>query len=249
MCPRRRTAVGTVFCARQFGSDRGGNLDAIYSGIAAYYSASAKKFGPTPLGVDWTCQATQEMRFVQLLKLCDFSSAFSLNDLGCGYGALVSYLGRRHLHPPIDYLGIDVSASMVRQARQLWDGRARVTFVHGHIVPRTADYALASGIFNVELGQPREEWEKFIRESLDNLHETSRRGFAVNFMKRLGGIPGREGLYYAEPAEWARYCANRFGAATELCEDYGMREFTLIVRKRNQAPSDNCRRASSNSRR
>jgi hypothetical protein len=124
-----------------------------------------------------------------------------------------------------------------------------VAFVHGHIIPRTADYALASGIFNVELGQPREEWEKFIRVSLDNLYETSRRGFAVNFMKRLGGTPGREGLYYAEPAEWGRYCANSFGAATEVREDYGMREFTLIVRKRNQAPSDNCRRASSNSRR
>jgi hypothetical protein len=28
------------------------------------------------------------MRFVQLLKLRDFMSPFSLNDLGCGYGAL-----------------------------------------------------------------------------------------------------------------------------------------------------------------
>ena len=70
----------------------------------------------------------------------------------------------------------------------------------------------------------------FIRESLDNLYETSRRGFAVNFMKRLAGTSGRKGLYYAEPADWARYCANRFGAATEVREDYGMRESTLIVR-------------------
>ncbi|WP_244547279.1 class I SAM-dependent methyltransferase [Bradyrhizobium sp. Gha] len=170
------------------------------------------------------------MRFVQLLKLCDFTSAFSLNDLGCGYGALVRYLDRRHPHPLIDYLGIDLSANMVRQARQLWGGRPTVSFVQGHIIPRTADYALASGIFNVELGQPREEWERFIRESLDALYETSRRGFAVNFMKRLAGTPGREGLYYAEPADWARYCATRFAAATEVREDYGMREFTLIVR-------------------
>jgi len=220
----------TAFCAGQLDSDRGREPDAIYSGIAAYYSAKAEKFGPTPLGVDWTCQATQEMRFVQLLKLCDFTSAFSLNDLGCGYGALVSYLDRRHPDPPIDYLGIDVSANMVRQAKQLWGGRPAVAFVHGHIIPRTADYALASGIFNVELDQPREEWEKFIRESLDNLYETSLRGFAVNFMKRLAGTSGRKGLYYAEPADWAHYCANRFGAATEVREDYGMRESTLIVR-------------------
>src|SRR5882724_9353149 len=74
--------MGTASSVSQLDSDRGGKLDAIYSGIAAYYSAKANKFGPTPLGVDWTCQATQEMRFVQLLKLCDFTSAFSLNDLG-----------------------------------------------------------------------------------------------------------------------------------------------------------------------
>jgi hypothetical protein len=46
-----------------------------------------RKFGATPLGVDWTCVSTQQLPFVQLLKLCDTSPA-SLNDLGCGYGAI-----------------------------------------------------------------------------------------------------------------------------------------------------------------
>jgi len=72
------------------GPDDGG-LAAVRAGISDYYTARIRKFGATPLGVDWTCQPTQELRFVQLLTVCDFASAFSLNDLGCGYGALLSF--------------------------------------------------------------------------------------------------------------------------------------------------------------
>jgi SAM-dependent methyltransferase len=206
-------------------------LAGIYSEIAAYYSAKVGRFGATPLGVDWTCQATQEMRFVHLLKLCDFTSAFALNDLGCGYGALVAYLDRRHRDCAVDYVGIDVSAAMVRRARRLWRGRSHVAFTHGFASPRTADYSIASGIFNVEQDQPRPEWEKFIAASLDNLYQTSRRGFSVNFMKQPTGASGRQGVYYTDTAHWARYCASKFGAAAEVHEDYGLREFTLIVRR------------------
>ena len=235
---------------RQLVSAGDGDLAGIHAEIAAYYSAKVSRFGATPLGVDWTCQATQEMRFVQLLKLCDFTSAFSLNDLGCGYGALIAYLDRRHPDCSIDYLGVDVSDVMVRRAKRLWRGRTKVAFAHGHSCARTADYAVASGIFNVQQNRPRREWEKFISASLDNLYEISRRGFSVNFMKQPTGSC-REGLYYADPAKWARYCTNRFGAASEVHEGYGLRELTLLVRKLEMthcyAPTDKRRRASSNS--
>lgn len=231
----------------------GANLAGIYAGIAAYYSARLGQFGTTPLGVDWTCQATQEMRFVQLLKLCDFTSAFSLNDLGCGYGALIAYLDRRHAGQTIDYLGIDVSQAMVRRARRLWRDHGNAAFAHGHAAPRMADYSIASGIFNVEQDQPRPGWETFVAASLDNLYETSRRGFAVNFMRQPTATSGRKGLYYTDTAYWARYCATKFGAVAEVREGYGLREFTLIVRRldgtQRYAPTDNRRRASSSNRR
>lgn len=236
----------------QLGS-AGADLAGIYAGIAAYYSSRLGQFGTTPLGVDWTCQATQEMRFVQLLKLCDFTSAFSLNDLGCGYGALIAFLDRRHAGRTIDYLGIDVSQAMVRRARRLWRDRSHAAFAHGHSGSRMADYSIASGIFNVEQDQPRHGWEAFVATSLDNLYETSRRGFAVNFMQQPTTGAGRKGLYYADNTHWARYCATKFAATAEVHEGYGLKEFTLIVRRldgtRCHAPTDSRRRASSNSRR
>ena len=48
--------------------------------------------GCDALGVDWPNQGSQYLRFVQLLKICDFGQPISLNDFGCGYGALLEYL-------------------------------------------------------------------------------------------------------------------------------------------------------------
>jgi SAM-dependent methyltransferase len=223
--------VRAAVAARELASPGDANLSRIYTGIAAYYSAKVARFGTTPNGVDWTCQATQEMRFVQLLKLCDLASPCSLNDLGCGYGALIAYLERRHGDCAVDYLGIDVSAAMVRRARQLWRDRRDTAFALGHASPRIADYAVASGIFNVAQDEPRPDWERFIAASLDDLHRTTRRGFAVNFMKQPAGAPARRGLYTTDTASWARYCATRFDAIAEVHDGYGLMEFTLIVRK------------------
>jgi hypothetical protein len=224
-----RTADSGVVAAESDGP----RLAAVRVAISGYYTSKIRKFGTTPHGVDWTCVPTQELRFVQLLKQCDFTSSFELNDLGCGYGAMVSYLDRRHPDCAISYVGVDLSSAMISRARRLWRQRSNVTFCSGHASPRVADYSVASGIFNVQLDQPRELWERFIADTLDELHRTSRRGFSVNFMKAPpGGETRREGLYCIEPRRWAKYCSAKFGAKTRILDNYGLREFTLTVRRR-----------------
>ena len=64
--------------------------------VSAYYSGTLQRFGATSLGVDWPNRLNQELRLVQLLKVCDLSAPRSLNDVGCGYGALRTLLSRRH---------------------------------------------------------------------------------------------------------------------------------------------------------
>src|SRR5712691_1641141 len=96
----------------------GAEVQRICSDVEAYYDARVAKYGATPLGVDWSCQATQNLRFVQLLKICDFSTPFALNDVGCGYGALCAFLAMRAPDVGIDYLGVDLSKAMVSRARR-----------------------------------------------------------------------------------------------------------------------------------
>src|SRR5574337_306833 len=101
------------------------SLAAVHAAIARYYTSTLQAHGATPNGVDWANRPTQELRFVQLLKICDFTAPFSLDDLGCGYGALLAYLAWRHPEAEVDYLGVDLSNEMIAAARRRWRrGRA-----------------------------------------------------------------------------------------------------------------------------
>ena len=199
--------------------------------VRNYYSGTVKRHGPTPLGVDWPNAASQYLRFVQLLKICNFETAFSLNDLGCGYGALLELLAMRHGEAEIAYRGIDLSSSMVAAARERWADRKHAKFVSGARCGQLADYSLSSGIFNVRLGHPVGAWETYVRSILSDMHVCSRIGFAANFMLPLDAEPMETELYRSEPRRWVDFCG-QFGGDVELLGDYGLREFTLLVRRK-----------------
>lgn len=213
----------------------GAEVQRIYSDVEAYYGARVAKYGATPLGVDWSCQATQSLRFVQLLKICDFSTRFSLNDVGCGYGALCAFLAMRYPDFGIDYLGVDLSKAMVSRARRRF-AMADRRFVVGQASPRLADYSVASGVMNVNVGYPRAVWEDFVAAMLRDMRRTSRRGFSVNFMSDV--VTASEApdnsratrIYRTSPERWIPYCENALGCSVETLDNYGMREFTLLLR-------------------
>ncbi len=226
----RASGAGTVGETLTPASDL--QLIQLHTGIERYYSEKVLAHGATALGVDWTCQPTQELRFVQLLRLCDFSQPFSLNDVGCGYGALLAFLAKRHQNEKVDYLGTDLSQAMIDQARPSRHKSIRSQFVVTGTIPRVADYSVASGIFNVRLNQPDARWTLFIKQTLSGMHAASRLGFAVNFLAPpapdMQPVPE---LYRTSPDIWMSYCKRQFSAEVELLADYGMREFTLFVRR------------------
>ena len=204
-------------------------LDAVFDRVAAYYGAKVVRHGATPRGVDWSCAATQWLRFVQLLKLCDFDAPFSLIDVGCGYGALAAFLRARYPDARVDYLGIDLCAAMVRCAKRKHRGRPATRFQAGRSCPHQADYALASGIMNVTLGCPRPLWEDGVGATLLDLRRMGRRGFAVNFLTVAPEGSPPEMLYCADPARRAGFCAE-LSCDVEVLDGYGMSEFTLLAR-------------------
>ncbi|MES2941095.1 MAG: class I SAM-dependent methyltransferase [Pseudomonadota bacterium] len=219
-----------VLATEAGGAAQGGDADvaALRAQTERYYTAQVLRHGATPLGVAWPDQLTQELRFVQLLRPCDPLRPFTLNDLGCGYGALVGFLDRRHRGNKVDYLGIDLSQAMIEQARQLWRTRQGTAFHLGGHSPRIADFSVASGIFNVRLDAAGARWEQLIQDTLSELARTSKRGFAVNFLKPLPPeMDGARELYRTAADRWMRFCREQLGMKVSLLDAYGMREFTL----------------------
>ena len=70
--------------------------------VARYYSTKLAEHGDTARGVDWNGEESQALRFDQLARIIQRDSGFSLNDLGCGYGALFDYLASRFEQIPAD---------------------------------------------------------------------------------------------------------------------------------------------------
>ena len=202
---------------------------AILADTIDYYSRKISTFGASPRGVDWNGEESQIIRFEQLTQIID-SDEGTLNDWGCGYGALLTYL--RANHPGIDYLGIDIAAPMIEAARQAHPEVAPGTFILGDRPARVADYSIASGLFNVRQLHSTEKWLEYLRATLRLMDEYSQRGFAFNCLTAYSDPERmRSDLYYADPGQLFDYCMRHFSRHVALLHDYQLYEFSIIVRK------------------
>jgi SAM-dependent methyltransferase len=211
----------------------GAEIDFVCAQVSNYYAAKLAGYGATPRGVDWSCTRTQRLRFAQLLRICPTNAPFSLIDLGCGYGALATFLAKHWSAASVEYLGIDLSSEMVRRGRRRHSNDCRVRFAVGRNVLESSDYVVASGIMNVMVGFSRLTWEKFVTTMLFDMHRMSKIGFAVNFLKKPSQQSQPGPLYCTTPAKWARFCEQEFGRSIEILDDYGLQEFTLLARTAN----------------
>lgn len=200
--------------------------------IVNYYTEKVEKYGDTPRGVDWNGEESQIARFAQLCKIINPERPnFSLNDLGCGYGALFDYL--RTTHKNYTYLGVDISKSMIKAADRRFGAAHQARFVVSTEPDEIADYGLASGIFNVRLGYSDANWINYIQHTLDILDRTSSHGFAFNCLTSYSDDDKRNDyLFYADPCFIFDLCKRRYSRQVALLHDYGLYEFTILVRKK-----------------
>ena len=200
--------------------------------IADYYSRKLSEFGATARGVDWNGDVSQTLRFEQLCTVFQkpVIDNQTVNDLGCGYGALFQYL--QACRYPVRYNGFDLSVDMIAQAKSFHAGVGEARFAVGSAPDAVADYGIASGIFNVRVDIPDEPWLDQIHATLDAMHETSRLGFSFNALTAYSDMDKmRPYLYYADPCQMFDWCKRRYSRHVALLHDYGLYEFTIIVRK------------------
>jgi SAM-dependent methyltransferase len=204
--------------------------DGILGRVERYYSGRFAEHGATPEGVDWNSSESQEIRFEQLLRISgDEASGFSINDYGCGYGALAEYMHRGGRK--FTYRGYDLSSTMLEAAQERLGG-ADASFVKDPSQLEPADYTVASGIFNVKLETERRVWTQYVLDTIAELERLSNKGFAFNMLTSYSDPEHmRPDLYYGEPGFFFDYCASTISREVALLQDYGLYEFTILVRK------------------
>ena len=201
-------------------------------GVAKLYSRSLDEHGVAPLSVGWKDEATQRLRFEKLVEVIDIratSGRIAVNDLGCGYGAMFNYLDGLPYVRLIRYYGYDISEEMLTVAKQFVD-KSRAEFIQSPRVTLKADYSFVSGTFNVNLEANDELWTEYVKESLLNLATMSVKGFAFNLL-RTNVEWKQDSLYYGDPLIFFDFCKNNISPYVSVLSDYGLFEWTIVVRK------------------
>lgn len=205
---------------------------AIEAAAGRYYSGKALEFGATARGVDWNSPESQALRFEQLLRVLPAGrNPMSLLDFGCGWGALHQHLRQSQPRRSLSYTGYDISPAQLAHARRLFRG-PHARFVSS--LPKGArfDFAVASGVFNVRQDIGTRRWEAYVLDTLDELAARARHGFAFNMLTAHSDRDRmRRNLYYADPGRMLNHCIRRFSRHTALLHDYGLYEFTLLVKQ------------------
>jgi cyclopropane fatty-acyl-phospholipid synthase-like methyltransferase len=197
--------------------------------VGNYYTEKVKTFGATPKGVDWNSEESQHLRFEQLSKVISGDDEFSILDYGCGYGSLYEYMKGKF--ESFRYAGFDISSEMLQKAKLKYgdNGAVFTDFIEQF---EEYDYVVASGIFNVKLNNPDEDWKEYITETLQTMHLLSTKGFAFNILTKYSDKEFmKDNLYYADPSYWFDFCKKNFSKYVALLHDYPLYEFTILVKK------------------
>jgi SAM-dependent methyltransferase len=196
-----------------------------------YFEERLTAHGASARGVDWNSETAQEMRFSQLIKVIPPARPFSLLDYGCGYGALAAYLLRTG-YPLEKYTGFDVLDRMIVKAREVFHASPQCVFTSDAQDLSPVGYTIASGIFNLKLETPYEQWTEYVVGELHKMNDLSQKGFSFNMLTKYSDPEYmRPQLYYADPCYLFDYCKRHFSRNVALLHDYEVYDFTILVRK------------------
>ena len=201
--------------------------------IESLYTDNIRRHGFDAKSVGWRDEATHRLRFDKLVQclIPDASNeAFTVNDLGSGYGAMFRYLDERYARRLTRYHGYEISDAMIEACATFVGADERIEIHKTSALTHEADYSFVCGTFNVRFKTSDEEWDAYLKETIVQLGRQSRRGFAFNLL--TGYVDWQEPhLFYADPCHYFDFCKRLVSRKVTLLHDYPLYEWTIAVMK------------------
>jgi len=197
-----------------------------------YFSQKLEEFGATPKGVDYNGSEAQERRFEQLIKVIRAARPFTVIDYGCGYGAMFDFLNRKEWQ--FEYFGVDLIEKMVMTGRKSHENFPNAHFTINEDDLPLADYLVAGSIFNIKLDATYEDWRDFVVKTLYQMNSLCSKGFSFNMLTKYSDadrMAQRPDLFYGDPLFFFDFCKREFSRNVALLHDYGLYDFTILIRK------------------
>jgi len=201
--------------------------------VLAGYERQLALYGADPRALFWKDGERQTRRFQILSRLFaenDRRGGVAVADFGCGYGAFFDFLKDKPILDGGRYIGVDLSAKMIDEARRRIDD-PRASFQRHMILAEDVDYTFACGTYNMSMGADRGEWADYVKASLKQLWSRTRKGLGFNMLS-VDAAQQYPGLYYAEPGEFVDFCSRHITPDVSLSDDRPLPDWTIFVRRR-----------------
>ena len=208
------------------------SIEQTHKKLNEYFAEKLDAFGATPKGVDYNGPEAQERRFEQLAKVIQPQNPFTVIDYGSGYGAMFEFLQKKNWQ--FEYYGVDLIEKMVIAGREKFKDFPNAHFTTDEREVPAADYLLAGAIFNIKLETSYEEWQSFTCETLKRMNSLCSTGFSFNMLTKYSDadrMAQRPDLFYGDPLFFFDFCKRNFSRNVALLHDYGLYDFTILVRK------------------
>lgn len=198
------------------------------TGIRDLYAGNLAEHGLSSKSVGWKDDWSHLLRFERLSRIVARDGGdYTVNDWGCGYGAMFGYLDALPGARLREYLGYDISPEMIAAAQANCDP-SRSRFILGPEVTEPADYSFVSGTFNVKLEASDDDWDAYVKRQLSVIYAHSRKGVAFNLLTSYVDWKA-ENLFYADPGKFFDFCKRQLSRHVTLVHDYTLFEWTMLV--------------------
>ena len=187
------------------------------------------EFGSTAKSSFWLSETRQELRFDIIMKeISKLTSnpVIELADIGCGYGALVSYLQKTNHYSRINYSGYDICASLIRECRKKYNG---VPFELG-VEPKVETmFTIMSGTYNLAPTQDLTIWQNYVEDCLKKCWLKTSEAMIFNLQLAEKEEISKTNIYYADCNRVMELCVSLFGPTKFVKNSYLPHDGTFVV--------------------
>ncbi|MBN8828228.1 MAG: methyltransferase domain-containing protein [Sphingobacteriia bacterium] len=212
------------------------NFKPDYHQLVEHYEKCFKQHGASHKGVDWPNEHDAFKRLRIMLEIVKFhgNQKVKLLDLGCGYGALFSYLKSHNLLEKIDYHGVDLSNEMISYAQSNFEPQNFEVkdVISNPFNDNQFDFVIMNGVFTEKLSMTQIEMQEFFITLIKEASKISKFGFAFNVMSKHVDYE-KDHLFHISYDEIASILKKELNIVNNYSfrADYGLYEFTSYVYK------------------
>ena len=177
------------------------------------YGKQYERYGATPKGSFWASKYRQELRFQIILDEINRVSASvvkNVADVGCGYGALATYIQSNHDFKNYRYEGYDICSALINSCRARLS-YSNAQFFLGEHPSFKVSFTVMSGTYNLTATQDLGTWESYLFGCLKKCWDKTSEAMIFNLQIDKKARISDNNIYFSEKDDVLHKCVSSFG--------------------------------------